>query len=207
MARPGQDRSTSGLKHLLPKRCSSATHQECLECPPLTALAAAAAAVLLSCPNSTPCGYGYTSPEGSASQDACVEANACPSGSIYQEGVVKAFSMRDCVCRSGYGQGEDSFCRICRPGTYGEGGTMDVCKSCGEGWASEEGSVSWHDCFQELALPFKSEGQAVHGANADKAVNKKPAPVSIGARKPIGASIQQVPSNGTAASAQKVVRR
>lgn len=164
-------------------------------------------------PHSTPCGFGYTSPEGSNTKDACVEGNACPVGSIYQEGVTKPFSMRDCVCRPGYGQGDDHFCRICKPGTYGEGGTMDVCRSCGEGWSSEEGSISWHDCFQELVMaPFKSEGQGQghgqsgRGARGDNGVARKPAPASIGARKPIGASIEQVLQNGTVATAQ-VVRR
>lgn len=49
-------------------------------------------------------------------------------------------------------------CRVCARGTYSAGGTMEHCKSCGAGWSSEEGSISWHDCYQE----FDAHGHVVH---------------------------------------------
>jgi hypothetical protein len=107
-----------------------------------------------------------------------------------------------CLCRPGYGVHEDGFCRLCKPGTYAEGGTMDLCKSCGVGWLSEEGSVSWHDCFQEIDVPYKLAGPGTGQGRGHDAMTEK-----LGARRPIGASLQQVAQNGTAVAAQKAVRR
>lgn len=95
-----------------------------------------------------PCGWGYTSPEGSCSDDECIPANACPAGTEYYSTVTKAFSFEDCVCKPGFGSFTGKgVCHRCPAGTFSAGGTMESCESCGEGWTSDEGAVSRDDCF------------------------------------------------------------
>jgi len=95
-----------------------------------------------------PCGWGYTSPEGSCSEDECIPANACPAGTEYYSTVTKAFSFEDCVCKPGFGSFTGKgVCHRCPAGTFSAGGTMESCESCGEGWTSDEGAVSKDECY------------------------------------------------------------
>ena len=91
----------------------------------------------------TPCGFGFSSKEGSSDQSDCVAIDICPMGAVLQEGVEQPYSLKDCVCKPGHGAeaGSDN-CRPCPAGTFSPGGSMQVCVSCGFGHTSEEGADS-----------------------------------------------------------------
>lgn len=103
------------------------------------------------------CGFGYSSPEGSKSQQQCVPVNACPAGTEYRDGAVdRAFSISDCVCRPGFGSPTGSgICRLCPAGTFGPGGSLEDCYPCPFGTTSGEGAQHSHECRPvEQACPI-----------------------------------------------------
>lgn len=92
-----------------------------------------------------------------------------------------AFTQTDCVCKPGHGVGAGGFCRLCGSGTYSPGGTKDACLPCGEGWKSDEGSVSWHDCYQEVPAQDVQDGPPLDQAPVTSAMVARysAAPASI----------------------------
>ena len=95
------------------------------------------------------CGYGFTSPEGSWSENQCYESNACPAGTEY----LKEFdfgddlSVQDCVCKPGFGYEEGTnICRLCPIATFARGGAKEPCTKCPSGYTSDEGSTDSEDC-------------------------------------------------------------
>jgi len=104
-----------------------------------------------------PCGFGFTSADGSTSAEQCMPVNACPAGTDYRDSNVdKAFSPHDCVCKPGYGSTTGTgICRLCPAGTFSRGGSMEDCRTCPFGYTSREGARDATECERvEQACPI-----------------------------------------------------
>lgn len=111
------------------------------------------------------------------------------------------FTISACVCQAGFGANEQGACRRCKPGTYSPGGTLDACMSCGADWTSEEGAVSWQECFQEYDAEELAQAQKLKAkVNIQSADDtKKPVKAVVTAPASANASVT--------ASTQKIARK
>jgi hypothetical protein len=94
-----------------------------------------------------PCGFGHSSPAGSASQDACYATNACPTGTEVHRMLGDGDSLASCVCKPGFGSVPgQGICRICPANTFAYGGSLEECSPCPFGTTSAPGSTGEDEC-------------------------------------------------------------
>lgn len=80
--------------------------------------------------------------------DSCLCVPQCAEVPTGAAGAVAA-TTQECRCKAGYGSpaGTGS-CRLCPPGTYSTGGTMEDCKPCAFGRTSKAGAASAEECVE-----------------------------------------------------------